>query len=71
MLSREYLERRASWECSLPRNEEKMVNLEGSGMQPPLKQQKVSELSLPVHCEVDLINGGHWEGAHVGAPTWW
>ena len=18
-----------------------------------------------------LINGGHWEGVHVGAPTWW
>ena len=50
---------------------EMMVNVGGSGMQPPQKQQKVSELPLPAHCEVDLINGGHWEGAHVGAPTWW
>ena len=50
---------------------EMMVNVGGSGMQPPQKQQKVSELSLPAHCEVDLINGGHWEGAQVGALTWW
>ena len=35
------------------------------------EQRKVSELSLLVHCEVDLNNGGHWEGVHVGAPTWW
>ena len=32
---------------------------------------KVSDLSLLVHCEVDLINGGHWEGAQVGALTRW
>ena len=31
----------------------------GPGRQPPQKLPKVSELSLPVHCEVDLINGGH------------
>ena len=35
------------------------------------EQLKVRDLSLLVHCEVDLINGGHWEGAHVGASTWW
>ena len=28
---------------------------------------KVSHLSFPGHC--DLINAGHWAGAHLGAST--
>ena len=32
---------------------------------------KVSDLTLLVHCEVLLINGGHWEGAQVGALNRW